>query len=92
MPRSTYHDQFKVLVNKGYLVNTHGNTYDFYEKPQPRTATQDLNERSPHVLNFEDDTVDGVTIEQAVPNSTERNIEINNRYINNKINSKDFVF
>ena len=21
MPRSTYHDQFKVLVNKGYLVN-----------------------------------------------------------------------
>lgn len=30
MPRSTYHDQFKILVNKGYLVNTHGNTYEFF--------------------------------------------------------------
>ena len=80
MPRSTYHDQFKVLVNKGYLVNTHGNTYDFYEKPQPRPVIQDLNERSPHGLNFEDDTAGGLTMEQPVSNGTGDKIEINNRY------------
>ena len=92
MPRSTYHDQFKVLVNKGYLVNTHGNTYDFYEKPQPRPVIQDLKERSPHGLNFEDDTAGGLTMEQPVSNGTGDKIEINNRYKNNTINSDSFVF
>ena len=36
MARSTFHDQFHVLVDKGYLVPARGNTYDFYEVPQPR--------------------------------------------------------
>lgn len=34
MARSTYHDQFHKLVDKGYLVHSHGNTYEFYERPQ----------------------------------------------------------
>jgi len=34
MPRSTYHDQFHKLVDLGYLVQTNGNTYDFYEVPR----------------------------------------------------------
>ncbi len=92
MPRSTYHDQFKVPVNKGYLVNTHGNTYDFYEKPQPRPVIQGFNERTPHGLNFEDDTADGFSMEQPVLNGTGDKIEINNRYKNNTINSDSFVF
>lgn len=33
MAPSTYHDQFHKLVQKGYLVRAHGNTYDFYEVP-----------------------------------------------------------
>lgn len=33
MARSTYHDQFEKLVLKGYLVPSHGNTFDFYEVP-----------------------------------------------------------
>ena len=92
MPRSTYHDQFKVLVNKGYLVNTHGNTYDFFEKPQPRPVTQDFEERSPHVLNFEDDTADGINMEQPVLNGAGVNTEINNIQKNNNINNDKFVF
>ena len=92
MPRSTYHDQFKVLVNKGYLVNTHGNTFDFYEKPKPRPVTQDLKERSPLVLVFEDNTADGLTMEQPVPNSTGDIREINNIYINKDINNNKFVY
>lgn len=34
MARSTHHDQFHKLVDKGYLVHSHGNTYAFYERPQ----------------------------------------------------------
>ena len=79
MPRSTYHDQFKILENKGYLVNTHGNTYEFFEKPQPSTVIQDLKKRSPHGLKFEVNTSDGISINQAVSNSTEGNTEINNK-------------
>ena len=33
MARSTYHDQFHNLVDKGYLVPTGGNHFVFYEKP-----------------------------------------------------------
>ena len=35
MARSTYHDQFHILVDKGYLVPSHGNTFEFFETPQP---------------------------------------------------------
>lgn len=38
MARSTYNDQIKILISKGYLVQSHGNTYDFYEVPQPRVV------------------------------------------------------
>ena len=34
MPRSTYHDQLRKLVDLGYLVQANGNTYDFYEVPR----------------------------------------------------------
>ena len=37
MARSTYHDQFDKLVLKRYLVPSHGNTYEFFEVPQPAT-------------------------------------------------------
>lgn len=40
IPRSTYFDQFAILVDKGYLVPATGNTYDFYEVPQAATQTQ----------------------------------------------------
>ncbi len=33
IPRSTYHDQFKVLLAKGYLVCSGDSSYDFYEVP-----------------------------------------------------------
>lgn len=37
MPTSTTSDQFKILVDKGYLVLNHNNTYDFYEYPRPNS-------------------------------------------------------
>lgn len=38
LPESTCRDQFKVLVNKGYLVrrNESSNVYDFYEIPKEK--------------------------------------------------------
>lgn len=38
MKKSTYYDQFNKLVAKGYLVNTHGNTFEFFEVPQSATG------------------------------------------------------
>ncbi len=46
MPRSTYHDQFRRLVNYGYLVEAHGNTYEFYEIPHASNVIQDKNGRT----------------------------------------------
>jgi len=47
MARSTYHDQFHKLIDKGYLVQSSGNTFDFYEVPQ--TDTQLKNSMSADV-------------------------------------------
>ena len=38
--RSTYNDQVDNLIFKGYLVHSHGNTYDFFEVPQPRAVVK----------------------------------------------------
>lgn len=51
MARSTYHDQFHRLVDKGYLIPVSGNTFEFYEVPQ--AATQTKNDVSEDGLNFE---------------------------------------
>lgn len=55
MARSTYHDQFHKLVDKGYLVPSHGNTFDFYEVPKSATQSQ----------NFASDA--GQTFEECPP-------------------------
>lgn len=34
MPESTYRDQFRKLVSKGYLVDCGKNKYEFYEAPK----------------------------------------------------------
>ncbi len=34
IPRSTYHDQFHKLVDKGYLIPKSSGTYEFFETPQ----------------------------------------------------------
>ena len=52
MARSTYHDQFHKLVDRGYLVPSTGNTFEFYEVPQAATQTQ--KEVSANGLDFEE--------------------------------------
>ena len=75
MARSTYHDQFHVLLDKGYLVPSHGNSFDFYEVPRPVNCTEfGLSQDG---LDFENSTFDGQTMEQAEQTVLPEDIEIN---------------
>lgn len=76
MARSTYTDQFKVLVNMGYLVPAGGNTYDFYEVPQ--TATQTKNDVTADGQDFEECAADGQEQPQTDTVGAGDMIEINN--------------
>ena len=68
MARSTYHDQFHNLVDKGYLVRVSGNQYVFYEKP--------------HTSPESNNVADAVSI--VATDNTEINIiETPNNLINN---------
>ena len=83
MARSTYHDQFHKLVDKGYLVPSHGNTYDFYEVPQHATHTQ--NSVSDNGLHFEESPSSDAPIDLHGQDISAENIEINN--ISDEINT-----
>lgn len=82
MARSTYHDQFHILVDKGYLVPTHGNTYEFYEKPHaPRDTT-----RNPMSADGLENPSNNIDISGDAHNVLSKNIEIyNNDFPNNSI-------
>ncbi len=88
MARSTYHDQFHILVDKGYLVPVAGNTFEFFEKPQPRTVNNPKNEVLTDGLNFETSTAADEGIPQNGQDVMRENIEINNTtdITNNEIN------
>ena len=78
MARSTYHDQFVKLVDKGYLVQNSGNGYDFFETPQPR---HDNIQKpvSAAGLNFEECPSTDTRIERPGQPVLPENTEINNR-------------
>lgn len=81
MARSTYQDQFHVLIDKGYIVETSGNHYAFYEKPQPRTAIQAKNTTADAGFDFRE-TSDATRSKPVdVKNEPQENIEINNKCI-----------
>ena len=77
MARSTYNDQVQNLIDKGYLVLSHGNTYDFYEVPQPKNKrnndTSLDNNSDEHLTRTVNDVTD------AAKNCTAEDREINNR-------------
>ena len=77
MKRSTYHDKFHELKEKGYLVNTHGNTFEFYEVPQ--AAAQTKNSMTVDGLDFEEYPSSDTPICSNGQGMLSDNIEINNR-------------
>ena len=96
IPRSTYFDQFAVMVDKRYLVPGAGNTYDFYEVPQPATQTQ--KEMTADGLEFEESPGSDAQVVCGGHDVSQENIEINNngntpnnQPINNKIDEESAV-
>ena len=90
MPRSTYQDQVLKLIDKGYLIQTTGNGFDFYEVPKPRHGIV-LNELPIDSLSNETCTNAGTGIDLRGQPVMGEDIEINNRDIPNKtgINIRD---
>lgn len=77
MAQSTYRDQFNILLEKGYLVQTGGNTFDFYEKPR---AAANVNQETRPATTQEQLTADLMENEQAA-----NDIDLGNREINNSL-------
>ena len=90
MPTSTYRDQFLILVDKGYLVQSGSNRYDFYEVPQTRHAPIQNENCAPHGIDFENATNDGFSQTATAQDNTAKDREINNRDIekNTSINNE----
>lgn len=90
MARSTFHDQFHVLLDKGYLVPSHGNTFEFYETPKS-AAQLCKNPKEQAGYDFENDTVADNPISLDGSSVLSEDIQINNREtqingINNQLN------
>lgn len=84
MARSTYHDQFHILESKGYIRHISGNTYEFFETPQPShdNTTKEFSDGY-------DFTTDELPIPTAANSVLAEDIEINNKSQNNIINSEE---
>ena len=88
MAQSTYRDQFNILLEKGYLVQTGGNTFDFFEKP--RAAARE-NEETRAAFDYNTSAADLNENEQAANIIDLENIEINNssNSLNRDINNEE---
>ena len=75
MAQSTYRDQFSILLEKGYLVQTGGNTFDFYEKPR---AATNVNQETRHAITQGEKTADLMENVPAANDIDSENTEINN--------------
>ena len=90
MPNSTYRDQFLILVDKGYLVQSGNNKFDFYEIPQTRHAPIQSENCATLGIDFENATNDGFPQTTTAQDTTAKDREINNRDIekNTSINNE----
>ena len=90
MPTSTYRDQFMILVDKGYLVQSGSNRYNFYEVPQTRRVLIQNENCAPLGIDFENTTDDVFSQTQTAQDNTAKDREINNRDIekNTSINNE----
>lgn len=79
MPQSTYRDQFQLLIDKGYLVQSGSNRFDFYEVPQTRRAPIQDENCAPLGIDFENATNDVFSQAQTAQDTTGTDIEINNK-------------
>ncbi len=78
MPISTYRDQFNILVDKGYLVPSGSNYYEFFEQPQTRTASIQDEDCATLDADVEKTAAVALTQTQTAKVTTRKDREINN--------------
>lgn len=81
LKRSTYRDHFTDLVNKGYLVQGTGNTWEFYERPQVRDIANNglnQNEMAATANQIDEKACDALNAQQGADSVSGANTEINN--------------
>ena len=93
MPRSTYHDQFKKLIERGYLVQSNGNTFQFYERPQSEKRTvsnvgQNFEECPSHDIQVCSDDQTHPSVDREINNT----YSTDNPGINNRTDSGALMF
>ena len=86
MPPQTYRDQFLKLLDKGYLVQTGGNVYEFYEVPHAaRITSENIGNSNTSAVSIQTPSV--LENPQAVQTETVDSREININTINKSINN-----
>lgn len=83
MARSTFYDQFLKLVQKGYLVPSSTNGFEFFEVPQTRRGVYQ-NSMSSDGLDFEECTRGDSSGSLAAQPILSQDIEINNMDMTDK--------
>ena len=78
MARSTYHDQFNILVDKGYLVQTGGNTFEFYEVPKVSAPPDSVNQNPSNEPKLENNPALDFEKTSSVPSVLQADTEIYN--------------
>ena len=82
MPRTTYRDQIRNLINKGYLVESEGNRLDFYEIPQRKSPFESVSTLMTETALPEEECAFAVDYESyVVDGETGEIIEINNKVV-----------
>lgn len=87
MPRSTYYKKMKILKDNGYIIERQGNLLEFYETPQEQSVRSGLPEKQQNLSAAQQNPQqrqDSLPQKQNLP---QRNIEIDNKYIDNTHNT-----
>lgn len=84
MPRTTYRDQIRNLINKGYLVEVGGNRLDFYEVPKKTNVLENTLMSQTDAVKDDEECAFAVEYDEddviLVHPKTGEIIEINNKY------------
>lgn len=51
--RTTFHNYINLMIEKGYLVKSKGNCYDFYEVPRGKPPADNTPQDEPDTLDFD---------------------------------------
>ncbi len=88
MPRSTYYKKLQLLKDNGYIIEKQGNILEFYEVPQQaNNSKSDLPQEQQNLSATQQNSQQRQDSLPQKQNVLQQNIEIDNRYTDNKDNT-----